>query len=346
MKKSFKGLAVLLMVCMLLTTFLTACSNDKPGAAGGEAADKEYSLRLATVVNPPHPWVEMAEYFAEELEKRTDGKVKVTVYPSAQLGSDETTIDEMRTGTIDFIVGGAQNAASFIPQYQAFGLAYLFTDDDHFENTIAHGSPVFNRFAELYEEKNLGIKLLGLSGGGVRNVSNNLRPITTPADLQGMRMRLPGSPMEAKLWEALGAIPTSLPWSEIYTAIQTGVVSTFESTISGYNGSKLYEVAKYHSETQHLYMLSHFSMSQSTFDKLPEDYQKIVQEVAIEASLKGTEIGKQFDKELLVDFVEKYGVEVNKVDTQAFMEIVQPLHDELAEDIDATDILQMIRDLQ
>lgn len=349
MKKSFKVLSLVLMVSIVLTAFLSGCSSNQSSSdagSGAQAEDKEYSLRLSTVVNPPHPWIEMAEFFAEEVEKRTDGKVKVTVYPSAQLGNDETTIDEMRTGTIDFVVGGAQNAASFVPEYQAFGLAYLFADDDHFEKTIAHGSPVFNRFAELYQEKNLGIKLLGLSGGGVRNVSNNLRPVVTPADLKGMKMRLPGSPMEAKLWEALGAIPTSLPWSEIYTAIQTGVVSTFESTISGYNGSKLFEVAKYHSETQHLYMLSHFSMSERTFNNLPEAYQEIIQEVAIEASLLGTEIGKQFDQELLVEFVEKYGVEVNKVDTEAFIEIVKPLHDELAKDINATDILELIRGLQ
>lgn len=353
--KFFKKSGLLLLVALLVMSLaLSGCGGggaDEPAEtdANGEAeapAGEQINLRLSTVVNPPHPWIEMAEFFAEEVEARTDGNVTISVYPSAQLGNDETTIDEMRTGTIDFVIGGAQNAASFVPEYQVFGLAYLFEDYDHFEAAVAHGSPVFNRFEELYEEKGLGIQLLGLAGGGVRNVSNSERPIEQPEDLQGMQMRLPGSPMEAVLWEAFGAIPTSLPWSEIYTAIQTGVVTTFESTISGYNGSNLYEVAPYHSETQHLFMLTHFSMGDMTAEKLPAEYLDIVREVAIEASLFGTEMGKQFDEELLVELVEEKGVQLNEVDVDAFIEIAQPLHDELAADINASDLLEMIRDLQ
>lgn len=343
-----KGLKVvsLMLVLVLCVGCLFGCSGDKSNKQEANNDDKVYELRLSTVVNAPHPWIEMANYFSEEVAKKTNDKVKITVYPGGTLGKDETTIDEMRNGTIDFVLGGTQNAASFVPEYQVFSLAYLFNDADHFKKAIANDSAVFKRYQELYAEKNLNIRLLALAGGGCRNASNNLRPIVTPADLKGMKMRLPGSPMEAKLWSSLGALPTSLAWNEIYSAIQTGVVNAFESSISGYYGSKLYEVAQFHSETQHLFMLSHLSMSDSTYNKLPEKYRKVIEEVAVDAAKVGTEAGEKADIERLEELQKDFGVQVNKVDKEAFIQIVKPLHEELAEEIGASDILKMILDMK
>lgn len=97
---------------------------------------EQYELRLATVVSPSHPWLDLADYFKEEVEKRTDGAVKMSIHHSGSLADDETTIDDMRLGRIDLVIGGTQNATYFIPRLQIFGLAYLFDSMDHFEKAI------------------------------------------------------------------------------------------------------------------------------------------------------------------------------------------------------------------
>ncbi len=337
-KLSFILLAFLVII---MVGFSAGTKEQKPAPT-----DRVYNLRLATVVAPPHPWIEMAEYFARELGAKTDGKVKVSIHHSSTLGNDATILDETRAGTIDFVIGGTQNAAQFVPEYQVFGLSYLFNSQEHFEKAIAFGGKIFNHYAKLHEDKKLNLKLLALAGGGTRNASSNLKHFITPDDLKGIKMRLPGSPIEAKLWSALGALPTSLPWNEIYSAVQTGVVNAFESTISGFYGSKLYEVAPYMSRTEHLYMLTHFTMGQSTWDKLPENYRKMILEVAPKAGVLGTEKGKEFDEKLLKDMQDKFGLKVAAVQKPAFVAKVAPLHDELAANAKASDVLAMIREIK
>lgn len=334
---------------VFVSVMLVAGASIVFASGEGEATtdpDRVYRLRLGTVVSPPHAWLDMAEFFAEEVSDRTDGAVTVSVYPSGTLGNDATMIDEMRVGTLDFVIGGAQNAAQFVQEYQVFGLSYLFESQAQFETAIEYRGPIFNRYVELYEEKNLDLRLLALSGGGTRNFSNNVRPINAPEDLDGIVMRVPGSPIELRIWSALGALPTSLPWKEIYSAMQAGVVNAFESTISGFFGSALYEVAPYMSRTEHLYMLSHFTMSRMTYDRLPEAYRTIVQAVAAQAAVLGVAKGREYDEALLERMREEHGFEANSVNTAPFIRIVAPLHDELAAEVNGSDILAMIRALE
>src|SRR5699024_1261067 len=192
-------------------------------------------------------------------------------------------------------------------------------------------SEITEKFKELYEENGLELKLLGLSGGGTRYTSHKNKEIIEADDMQGVKMRLPGSPIESKIWGEFGAVPTSLPWNEVYSGMQTGVVESFESTLSGYEGSKLYEVAPYIAETEHLFMGSHFTMSGITEDELPDEYNEIIEEVAIEASYYGTEQGKEYDEEI-IEKLKDEGVTFSEVDKESFQEKVSPLYDDLAED--------------
>lgn len=339
---------VLAFILVIVLGVMAACSNENAskGENSGEAkAGEKFDLRLATVVSAPHPWLDAAEYFKEEVENRTDGNVTISIHHSGSLGDDETTIDEMRLGTIDFVIGGTQNAASFVPHLQIFGLAYLFEDMDHFERAIDENSPLFEYFEQEFVDKNLDVKLLALSGGGTRYLSNNKKEIKNPDDLKGLKLRLPGSPIENDIWSALGALPSSLSWNEVYSGIQTGVVEGFESTLSGYTGSKLYEVAPYVSLTEHLYMATHFTMSDLTFNKLPEEYQEIVDEVAKEAAKLGTEKGIEFDEELFKELEERE-VTITEVERDKFVEILEPLHDDLAAQLDAEELVEIVRELK
>lgn len=337
-KKEEKTMGSRIMIVVLLLGLLLS--------AAPEALTASHNLRLATVVSPPHPWIDMAEFFAQEVEDRTNGEVTVRIYHSRSLGDDETTIDEMRIGTIDFVIGGVANAVAFLPEYQITGFSYLFEDMDHFRSVIHPENDFFQTLDTLHEERNIPLKLLALAGGGTRVTSSNIGGFVNPNDLAGVRMRLPANPLEVKIWEAFGAIPTTLPWGEIYSAVQSGLVSAFESTISGFYGSKLFEVAPHQSLTNHQIMISHFTMSRRTYDRLPENYQKIIEEVAMEAGVLGTDKGEEYDQRLLQEMKDNFGLKVYEVDIDAYAEIVMPMHDELAADIGLTHLLETIRDLR
>jgi TRAP-type C4-dicarboxylate transport system substrate-binding protein len=200
------------------------------------------------------------------------------------------------------------------------------------------------KFKDIYASKNLGVTLLALGGGGTRVFSNNLKDVTGPEGLKGMKMRVPNSPKDAKIWSTAGALVVAMPWGEIYSALQTGVVNAFESTLSGYFGSKFYEVAKHMSNTQHIIMVSHFLMSDATAKKLPPEYMKIIEDVSDEVARIFTDKGEEFDKKIMKDLHEKYGVNISEVDVEAFMEIFQPLHDELMAADNNEDLLKLLRE--
>lgn len=309
-------------------------------ATGAQAA---FDLKLSTVVNAPHPWIEAAEWMAKDVAEKTNGEVKITIFPGGALGKDATAIDQMRLGSVDFVIGGTTNATRIVKEFQVFSLNYLFEDLDTFRKVTAPGSPVVAKFQEMIDKRNLGFKLLALGGGGTRNFSNNVGPVESLADIQGVKMRVPGAKVAAQIWSELGALPTSLPWTELYTAVQTGVVNAFESSISGYNGSKLYEVAKFHAQTQHQILTTHLSMSTATYNRLPEGHRNAVVEAAKTAGKMFTDAGERFDGELLKKLQDENGVVVTEVDKSEFVEKLLPLHDTLAKDGNFADVLVMIR---
>lgn len=303
------------------------------------------TLRLSTQANAPHPWLDAAQTLREDMLEATDGRVQIEIFNGGALGNDATALDEMRMGTIDVLIGGTQEATPFFPQYQLFSLSYLFADEEVLRAAVAPESEISAYFQSVYSDSGNGLKLLALTGGGVRNLSNNNGPVASIDDIAGMRMRVPGSRMDALMWETSGALPTSLPFTELYTGMQTGVVDAFESTISAYTANKLYEVAPYHSQTEHQFMVSHITMSQASFDRLSEDDQAALMAAAAHASQVAIDAGIEYDSSLLAPLVESGQVTLTEVDKAPFIEIVAPLHDQVAADLGVTDLLDLIRSL-
>lgn len=315
--------------------------------AAAPAQAKTYKLRAATVVSPEHPWITGLQFMAKELDARSNGEVKLSIAHSSVLGNDQTTVDEMRMGTIDMVVGGTTAVGSFVPELQILSIPYLFRDYDAFKRATAKDSPLLKMYRRYFDEHDLNLVLLGLSGGGLRNVSNNLRPIKTPADMQGMKMRVPSNPLLTKIWGATGAIPSPLPWKEIYSAVQTGVVNCFDSSVSGYYGSRYYEVAPYMSLTGHQFMMSHLTMSGTSWKKLPEKYQQLLLDVAAETCDLITAEAEKGDQAKIKKMAEEHGVKVNEVDKQSFIDLYAPMQESLAEGKPhAKEIIETIRSLQ
>ncbi|WP_108660267.1 TRAP transporter substrate-binding protein [Acuticoccus kandeliae] len=301
------------------------------------------TLRLSTQVAAPHPFIDVADFFKAEVEKRTNGDVTVKIFPNASLGKDDAVFNELRIGTVDLMISSTNNAAKQLPQVQIFDLYYIFPDYDAFNAATAPGSPVFESLQGLADERKLGIKFLALFGSGSRNLSVATGPVETLDDIKGLKMRTPPSQIVAKSWQAFGTVPVTVAWPELYAAIQTGVAQALESTLSGNLGSKLYEVAPYLALTQHSINGSYFAMSERSWGKLTPEQQKIVADVAAEAGLLGTKKGMEADDNLAEVLAKDHGVTVTKPDLEPFIAAITPLHEEFAKEIGASDLLAVIR---
>ncbi|MEQ9200170.1 MAG: TRAP transporter substrate-binding protein, partial [Rhodospirillales bacterium] len=258
-----------------LVSFIAAATL---GAVTAGAAD--ITMRLHTLVKSPHPYNDMADSFKKEVEAKSGGSLAVKIFDSGTLGKDPAVLGEMKLGTIDLIIGSTSNAVKQVPEFQVFSLPYLYPGFDSLMKSVAPGSPVFSYYETVFANRDLGIKLLSMGASGNRHMSNAKGPVNSVADIQGMKMRTPPSPMIAKTWEALGTQPVSVAWTELYAAIQTGVADGLESSIAGYKGSKLYEVAPYLALTGHTYAFGPLGINDAFFSGLSEDKQKVITDAA------------------------------------------------------------------
>jgi TRAP-type transport system periplasmic protein len=301
------------------------------------------TLRMATVVAAPHPWIDAAEAFKAEVEANTD--LTVEIFTGGQLGNDATVVDEMRIGTVDLTIGGVLNISPFVKKFEFFSLNYLFDGMDSFRAATDPDGEIFRFYQQEVADADGGLRLLALTGGGTRNLSASGGAVTSPDDMQGLKMRVTGSQLDAEMWQATGAITTSLPWTEVYTGLQTGVVNAFESTISGYYGGRLYEVAKFHAKTEHQIMMSHISIGEITWGRLSEEERTAIEAAARRAAEVGTARGEEYDGKLILQ-LEEQGVTVSEVDKEAFIAAVAPLHEEYAERLGMSDMLETVRNLR
>ncbi len=298
---------------------------------GQTAGAADFTLRIHTLVKSPHPYNDMAEFLKKDIEAKSGGRIAVRVFDAGRLGQDPAVISEIGLGTIDMMISTTSNAAKQIPEFAIFTMPYLFQGLDGIEAKVGPGTPVHAHFEKVYKDRNVGMKLLALGGSGTRNMATAKKPINGLADLKGLKMRTPPSPMDSQTWAALEMLPVTVAWGELYAAIQTGVAEAMESSLPGYTGSKLYEVAPNLALTGHTVQVNHTSISQKTWDKLPADLQKVVATSAVAANKHGVEKSKEYDANLVKKLETQHGVKVTRPDKAAFIQKLAPLQGQLAE---------------
>lgn len=292
-------------------------------STGAAAADM--TMRLHTLVKSPHPYNDMAKFMAEEVAKRSGGAIKIKIFDAGQLGKDPAVIGEMGLGTIDLMISTTNNASKQVPEYQIFSMPYLFSGFDDLMSKVGPGSKAEAYFQKVYADRSLNVRLLALGGSGTRNMSNSKGPVTKLADISGYKMRTPPSPMISKTWEKLGTLPASVAWGELYAAVQTGVVDAFESSIPGYTGAKLYEVAPFLALTHHTIQVNHISISERAWGNLSKTQQKMFRDISIEASVLGIEVAKKYETDLVERLTTKHNVTVTHPDVSQFKSALSEL---------------------
>jgi TRAP-type transport system periplasmic protein len=262
-----------------------------------------------------------AKKFAELIEQKTAGKMKVRVFPGGQLGQESEVIQNVQGGTIEFTMIGHDPLAQFAPITAILSQPYLFKDHEQAFALLS---------GKLGEEINAqlesrGLRALAWGHNGARVYTNSVHPINTPADLAGLKVRSPQSPVNLGVTKALGGIPIAMPYGEVYTALQQKTIDGQENAVINIYPARLYEVQKYMTMTNHLLSFTVLLVNDNLYKGWPDDQKKAVTEAAQEAMDFQRQAAIRMSEEQAVE-MEKKGVAVNKPDLAPFREAVLPIH--------------------
>ena len=260
--------------------------------------------------------------FAELVKERTGGRITVDVGTSSQFGDDAESVTNIRLGTIAFSANAQGATSGAVPEIGLLGLPFLFQDLEQAEAVM--DGPVGDKIAAAAEKQ--GIYILAWWNNGIRETSNSKKPIVVPGDLAGMKIRTPPDPMTIDIFEALGASPTPMAFSELYIALQQGVVDGQENPLINIYSSKLHEVQPYISMTNHKYEATPFLASKIVFDGLSPEDQEIVRTAAREAGQLNRQMVRDQSNELRAT-LEAAGVTFNEVDPAPFVAATQAVYD-------------------
>ena len=283
-----------------------------PGLAFGQA---QYKLKFANIMPVDHPLNTRMREAAETIKKQTNGQVEIAVFPASQLGTDADMLSQLRSGGIDFFAQTGLILASLVPVASINGIGFAFPDYPTVWKAMdgALGKHVIGAF----EKANL-IAFERMWDNGFRQTLSATKPIKTPDDLKGFKIRVPPSPLWTSLFKSIGAAPVSVPWGETYTALQTRVADGLENPLAGIYFAKMHEVAKYLSNTNHMWDGFWFVANKKSFESMPAATRDIVRKVVNDAALQQRADVDKLNKELRTT-LEK-SVQFVDVDSAAFRE--------------------------
>lgn len=326
------------MFCLIaaLGIFLIAAPGcSKKGGGGGKAlvlkASDDHPMEYPTTQG----LVEMGRI----IEEKTGGRIKVQVFPSAQLGSETQTIENTQMGVLDINRVSCAPLSEFSKTMGVLSMPYLFRDYEHFRKVL--DGPIGVEVGKDLEEK--GLKVLAYYDSGARSFYNTKRPIKTPADLKGLKIRTQKSQVMVDLVNALGAVATPMSFEEVYSSLQTGVIDGAENNAPSYLTTNHYEVAKNFSLNEHARVPDIVLISMKTWNKLSPDDRKIVADAAKESEKKQSELWAKYEKESL-DKVKAAGCKINTPDQAPFRELVKPMYDKYGAQFG--DLVKRIQDVK
>ena len=282
------------------------------------AAEKLKFAHAYETAEAHHKW---AQWAADEIKKRTDGRYEIEVFPASQLGNQAEMLESITLGTADLgYVGPSLLAqASDYPAIQIHLAAFLWRDFDHFQKF--QGSDIQRRLIRGYEKES-GNKLLSMTYYGSRHTTSN-KEIRVPADMKGLKMRVPPVPIYEIFPRAVGASPTPIAFAEVYLALQQGVVDAQENPLPTIQGKKFHEVQKYITLTGHMTDAFYTTVGAPLWDRLSAEDRRVFAEVYREAAA-GNSRDIRESEQGLSDWFRAQGTIVNEVDRAPFIEAARP----------------------
>jgi TRAP-type transport system periplasmic protein len=296
-------------------------------AFAGQAAAAELELKFGHVGAPGSLFEVSVNEFAKRANERLKGKAVVQTFGSSQLGKDSELLQKLKLGTVDFALPSSV-MSSVADEFGIFEMPYLVKNRDHMKRI--EKELFWSKLEPAAEAK--GYKILAVWENGFRNITNNVRPINVPADLKGIKLRTPKGEWRVKMFQAYGANPTPMAFSEVFTALQTGVIDGQENPLAQIYSAKFQEVQKYLSLTGHVYTPAYVAVGKEKWESLPADIRKVLEDTARETQGFVYETAAALDIDLLKKMKEG-GIQVNDADKAAFVAASKPIYDEFAKTV-------------
>jgi TRAP-type transport system periplasmic protein len=279
---------------------------------GTASAAQEFNFRANTIGAPGGIQEAALLRLKAVAEERSGGRIAISIATGGALGNQQENLESLQSGTLD-IATIETPIVTLEPLLGVLALPYMFRDRAHVD-AVMNGE-VGDEIREMLRADD--VEAIGFYEAGFRHITNNVRPINTPDDLRGVRMRTPESRQRIEIFTAWGADAAPLPYPELYAALQTGAFDGQENPLVEVKSSRFYEVQKYLSLTNHLYQSGYMLMSASSYGRLPDDLKEVMTEAAAEAYRASVAFGEAADSEV-VDLAKANGMEVNEADVDAF----------------------------
>lgn len=332
----------LLSACTRGGDSTTNNSQDNESTQTESDSGETFELKLGHNVTVDSEVDKGAKKFKELVEEKTDGRVKVEVFPSAQLGSEIDMVENMGLGAIDIVIPGDGAFGSYIPKYQGLVLPFLFDNVDHMDRVYK---------SEIGEEINqelvngVNSRMLAVWHRGARNLTAN-KAIKSPEDMQGMKLRVPTIPLVVKAWEGIGANPTPIDFGELFVTLQQGGVDGQENPLDLIYTSNFHEVQSHVMMTEHTYSPWLFLINNDVYESFPEDIRTQFDEAVAEATEFQNELVKNSQEEYKKALEEK-GMTVVEVDKELFRSAYQAsgVEEELKKEW-APNLIERVRELE
>ncbi|WP_280540689.1 TRAP transporter substrate-binding protein [Chromohalobacter sp. 11-W] len=282
------------------------------------ATAADYTLKFGHLANEENIWNKAAERFKQVVEEESDGRIDVQIFPNEQLGTEMEVINSIQLGTADMTITG-ESLQNWAPKAAMMAVPYAFRDSEHLRKAVE--GDIGKQIEQQIEEK-AGLVPIAWFERGPRELTSN-RPIKKPSDLDGLRLRVPNVPLFVDTWQALGAKPTPMAFSEVFTSLQQGTIDGQENPLSLIESASFNEVQDYVNVTDHVRSWIYVVIGKKKLESMPEDLQEVVLDAAQQMQSYEAKLFTE-DQKRLRDALEEAGMEFVEVDQKAFAEAAEP----------------------
>lgn len=293
----------------------------------GPVSAQEIEIKLGHVGSPGSLFALSSDEFAKRANAKLVGKAKVTVFGSSQLGGDKEMVQKLKLGTIDLSLPSSV-MTSESDLFGIFELPYLVQDRKHMQRIEKE---IFWPVLSLEAEKK-GLRIIGVWENGYRHITNNKRPVMVPADLKGIKLRVPEGKWRVRMFQEYGANPSPMSFKEVFTALQTGVMDGQENPFTQIYSAKFQEVQKFISLTGHVYTPAYLTAGSKKWASLPADVRKILEDTAKETQAFVYDLAAREDNELLTK-ITAAGTKANEVDKKAFVAASKDIYADFGKEV-------------
>jgi tripartite ATP-independent transporter DctP family solute receptor len=312
------------MMKKVLFLFFVAALLSLCMVPGAFAQDKTYTIRIGNVTAPDNPLNMAFERMAAEMNEKSKGRIQAKVFPSSQLGSLRSMTEAVQMGTLEMCTQSAGGLASFYAPMGVMEMPFAYKSHQHVYKVV--DGAIGQELGEQFRQKT-GVRVVAYFMNLYRHVTNNVRPVKVPADMKGLKIRVPETPTIKMAIEAAGGNPVPMVWGEVYTGLQQKTIDGQENPLAILWASKIYEVQKYLSLTGHAYSPTNILIGDKLYQGMPADLQKIINDAAKNAGAWNRDFAEKQETELLGMLKEK-GMQVNDVDQEAFRKLMATVWDD------------------